>query len=273
MNAFHSAFTDIMLTCPLLPAGLGIFQSDYDYDIIRCMSNAIGLQDIEQEDARKTGKIDVLATGYLVQKMGGKTSGELRELDHAHVDLTPRRPGVVYYSLYAGLCSDRVRVRDDVSGSVIKFTCKQLIKDTKNPEWADHEWRAGYMAVLLGACFMSLGCTIPTYFLSFMRMTYEDEKVGLMRDARTQIRKALFGPDGFVNGKPYDFGSKGLRATVDAGGAPKEDRLYDDGTINVPSPDGDTPEKIKARELADPKGEPYGNMAQKEPSRKAYASM
>lgn len=39
---------------------------------------------------------------------------------------------------------------------------------------------------------------------------------GLMPDAQRQMRRALFGPGGYKNGKPYDFRSKTLLETANS---------------------------------------------------------
>jgi hypothetical protein len=68
--------------------------------------------------------------------------------------------------------------------------------------------------VLLGACAMTLGCQLPDAYVSMLKKVYTEG--GLMRDALKQMRKALFGPDGFKNGVPYDFESKDLVETANS---------------------------------------------------------
>jgi len=121
-----------------------------------------------------------------------------------------------------------------LEGLIAKF-----VKKARNNERVNSAWRPRYVCVLLGACAMTLGCTIPASFKKYLCRTYKDPKeTGLMRDALVQMRKALFGPDGYIDGEPYDFGTKGMRATAEAGGAAKEDRLVP-WQINVASPDGE----------------------------------
>ena len=72
-----------------------------------------------------------------------------------------------------------------------------------------------------------------------MRRHYKD--VGLMRDAKKQMEKALDEDTGYVNGKPWNFGSLGLKETLESGQtAPKEDRLHPT-QINVQEPGADAP--------------------------------
>ena len=72
----------------------------------------------------------------------------------------------------------------------------------------------GYIFMLLGACAMTLGCTIPKRYKTTMQKVYMC--VGLPSDALVQIKKALKGPNGYKDGKPYDFESPGLVETANS---------------------------------------------------------
>jgi hypothetical protein len=67
---------------------------------------------------------------------------------------------------------------------------------------------------------MPLGCILPESYLAMLKKGYTEG--GLMPDALKQMHKALFGPDGFQNGVPYDFESKGLLETANSKEAPKD---------------------------------------------------
>ena len=93
--------------------------------------------------------------------------------------------------------------------------------------------RDGYTFILLGACAMSLGCKLPEATVCLMKKHYNN--VGLMRGAKKQMERALDEKTGYKNGKAWDFGSKGLRETMESGGPPKEDRLFPNA-MNVEEP-------------------------------------
>src|SRR5690242_6727685 len=71
-----------------------------------------------------------------------------------------------------------------------------------------------YCYVLLGACAMTLGCHLPKSFLDMLKIVYTEG--GFLPPALRQLHKALFGPNGFKAGEPYDFESKGLLATANS---------------------------------------------------------
>ena len=105
-----------------------------------------------------------------------------------------------------------------------------------------------YKFVLLGACAISLGCTLPSAFKDCLKKNYKS--VGLMRDAVKQMDKALNGPDGFTDGTPYEFDSAGLDETVMRGGPPDEDLMYPGSNmLNVQSPFGLPP--LSGKDLRD----------------------
>jgi hypothetical protein len=61
---------------------------------------------------------------------------------------------------------------------------------------------------------MMLGCTLPQSYLVMLKKVYTEG--GLMPDALKQMHKALFGPNGFQNGVPYDFECKDLLQTANS---------------------------------------------------------
>jgi hypothetical protein len=79
-----------------------------------------------------------------------------------------------------------------------------------------------YKLIILGACAISLGCTLPDAFKTWLEHAHD--KVNLMPKGVRQLSKALYGPDGAVPGKPFDLGSAGLIATME-GARDDEDEL------------------------------------------------
>ncbi|KAK5128910.1 hypothetical protein LTR85_000243 [Meristemomyces frigidus] len=229
--------------------GLGLFQSDYDYDIISELNDDAGLWALEADDA-KQGKVGVYVE--MIEKAGrGEASAQdVRNLEHKRADetLATKKPNKIYYSMYAKLCSDPERVKTYLENSgVLNKLIRDRLARLSAPDATKDTFRPGYVVVLLGACAMSLGCNLPVEFFHHLRISYAHRtRVGLMRDAITQMSKALFGPNGYTNGKPYDFGSKGLDAVVNTGGPSLADRYFPI-MINVPSPSGTLPQELLAQ--------------------------
>ncbi|KAK4545248.1 hypothetical protein LTR36_003428 [Oleoguttula mirabilis] len=229
--------------------GLGLFQSDYDYDIIQELSQEAGLWLLEADDA-KQGKVGVYIEAIEKADRGEANAQGIRNLEHKRADETEatRKPNEIYYSIYAKLCSHPKRVKAylENSGMLNKLIRDRLAR-LNAPDAKKDTFRPGYAVVLLGACAMSLGCNLPVEFFQHLRASYAHQtRVGLMRDAITQMSKALFGPNGYSNGKSYDFGSKGLDFTVNTGGPSFADRYFP-SMINVPSPAGTLPQEMLAQ--------------------------
>ncbi|KAF2827685.1 hypothetical protein CC86DRAFT_393760 [Ophiobolus disseminans] len=118
----------------------------------------------------------------------------------------------IYYSFHGNICSAPDLVRDHLnSGVLVKLIAEKeatlLAMPTKDRELEFGLQDPCYVYVLLVSCAMTLGL-------------YTEG--GLMPDALKQMKKALFGPDGYVNGAPYDFESKGLLETANSAG--REDK-------------------------------------------------
>lgn len=229
--------------------GLGLFQSDYDYNIIQELNHEAGLWDLEEADAKPS------KTGVYIEALRKAGRGEegpdyVRNIEHKHADETTatKKPNEIYYSIYAKLCSDPKRVKAylEDSGALAKMIRDRLAR-LNAPDPKKDAFRPGYVVVLLGACAMTLGCNLPVEFFQHLRASYAHRtRVGLMRDAITQMSKALFGPNGYSNGKPYNFGRKGLDATVNTGGPALADRYFPT-MPNVPSPSGILPQELLAQ--------------------------
>ncbi|KAK5131466.1 hypothetical protein LTR08_000930 [Meristemomyces frigidus] len=234
--------------------GLGLFQSDYDYNIIFDLNDELELQ-FREIDHAVGGIVGVYTSVMLKSELEEGGSQLLRNVEFSHADVpeAKKKPNEIYYSVYANLCSHPKRVKNylESSGMLSKVIIDRMARlSAPGSEKDDH--RPGYVVVLLGACAMSLGCRLSDEFLEHLRANYANKtRVGLMRDAFTQMKKALFGPDGYKNGVPYDFGSKGFEATAHAGGPPLADRyLPSSGWFNVPSPSGQNPQELLAAYLA-----------------------
>ncbi len=119
------------------------------------------------------------------------------------------------YSIPAGCCSDIELVRKHLDSGVLvdmlaKKEAKILAPLTGSQDELAEYWFSDpcYMYVLLSACAMTLGCQLPASCIAMLKKIYTEG--GLMPDAQRQMHKALFGPNGFKNGEPYDFESKSL---------------------------------------------------------------
>ncbi|CAN9084307.1 unnamed protein product [Alternaria sp. RS040] len=192
--------------------GYCLFQSDQDLDNVGDMGHEAGLTELEE-------------AAKAVAKSQGKGEEDIE--------------GSIHYDLYAPCCSDPEVVRKHLdSGALVDMIAKReakiLAPVNGSTEEAMEHWFSDpcYMYVLLGACAMTHGCQLPASCLAMLKKVYTEG--GLMPDAQRQMHKALFGPNGYKNGEPYDFESKSLLEEVNS----KPDK-HDDGgfrLMNVPNP-------------------------------------
>ncbi|KAJ4346455.1 uncharacterized protein N0V89_010384 [Didymosphaeria variabile] len=164
--------------------GHDLFQSDHDLDMVSEMTHDAGLYKLEEEAIAKA-------------KAAGESDAEKQ----------------IYYNLYGPSHPDVVRHHLD-SGVLVDLIEKKKAKMLAPPNRLDFLRDPCYEYVLLGACAMGLGCTLPSDYLNMLKKVYTEG--GLMSGALMQMRKALFGPDGFTNGVPYDFESKDLIETANS---------------------------------------------------------
>jgi hypothetical protein len=164
---------------------LDLFQSDHDLDIVGDLGHEMGLTKLEDEHQKRA-------------------KAEARDEAASHI----------YFSIYAPLCSDIELVRKHLDSGVLADLIQkkeaELLAQPRKQQWID----LCYVYVLLGACAMTLGCRLPESYLNMLKKVYTEG--GLMPGALKQMHKALFGPDGFQNGVPYDFESKGLLETMNS---------------------------------------------------------
>ena len=150
----------------------------------------------------------------------------------------------IYYTIYGNCCSDPKVVQKHLhSGALIDMIVKKESKmlsaltGSKKEQLENCMSDPCYAYVLLGACAMTLGCKLPDAYIAMLKKVYTEG--GLMPDAQQQMKTALFGPNGYKNGRSYDFESKMLMETANS--PEKEDRKPNSfGFIgmNVPSPGG-----------------------------------
>ena len=140
-----------------------------------------------------------------------------------------------YYSMYGPSHPDVVRTYLDSGILVSLIETKKA--EMLGPPSDSHLFRDPcYAYVLLGACAMSLGCTLPLDYLNTLKKVYTEG--GLMPGALKQMHKALYGPDGFINGVPYDFQSKCLLETAMAKGHQNQTSAGGFQSLNVLGPGG-----------------------------------
>lgn len=95
---------------------------------------------------------------------------------------------------------------------------------------------ADYTFVLLGACAMTLGCSIPPRFKTQIQKHFLH--VGMLECPERQMFKALNGPDGYQEGVPYVF-----KEPADVTAAYKAEMAAKEASggivmMNVPAPFG-----------------------------------
>ena len=161
---------------------LGLFQSDHDYDMISNANAEAGLHKLEEDTVAKA-----------------KASGDADAEEH------------FYYSMYEPSHPAVVREYLD-SGILVELLKKKKVKMLEPPSQWDFLSDPCYAYVLVSACAMSLGCTLPSDDLILLKKVYTEG--GLMPGALKQMHKALYGPDGYNNGVAYDFKSKDLLETA-----------------------------------------------------------
>jgi hypothetical protein len=177
-----SLYTHLTPSANSLP---DLFQSDHDFDLVSDLNHKAVLTTLERQ-----AQTTALAAGK-----------EGQDVD------------CIYYTIYGGSCSDPVWIRQHRDSGVLNTLIaeketKMITTPTTDQELEFHLRDPCYVYVLLGACAMTLGCQLPDLYIAMLKKVYTEG--GLMPDAPKQIKKALFGPDGYTNGTPYDLESKDL---------------------------------------------------------------
>ncbi|KAK5731405.1 hypothetical protein LTR15_001345 [Elasticomyces elasticus] len=183
--------------------GYGLFESDNDLDIVGDLSHEAGLEEVAKK--------------LLAEKPPSQTDEKTGEKTDEKTD--PE----YYLSIHADQNPDdaaNAAVRDHLNaGKLQELVDKYLAKYFANSDEDYHP--PEYILCILGACAMSLGCTLPTLYKAQLKALYPSTL--RMSEANNQMKKALCGPNGFVNGVPYDVESVGLLEMAnrdDGGGAP-----------------------------------------------------
>lgn len=118
-----------------------------------------------------------------------------------------------YLTLFEPSHPDVVRQHLDSGALAVLIEQKKAAMLAKPSKWSFFRDPC-YAYVLLGACAIGLGCTLPVEYITTLKKVYTEG--GLMPGALRQMKKVLFGPDGFTNGVPYNFESKSLLETTNA---------------------------------------------------------
>ncbi|KAI4644745.1 uncharacterized protein J4E78_009564 [Alternaria triticimaculans] len=195
--------------------GYCLFQSDHDFEIVEALDTEAGLfplMEAAQARARAQGKSEEEA---------GRCCA---------------------YSTYAPYCSHPKLIRNHLdSGILVDMIATKEAKMLAGPVGLKEKWFGNwgpdptYVYVLLGACAMTLGCKLPAAYITMLKKVYTEG--GLMPAAQGQMKKALFGPNGYKNGVPYDFKSKSI--TEEANARPSEPANgMGFQMMNVPGPGG-----------------------------------
>jgi len=196
--------------------GFGLFQSDHDYDVVDDLTSEAGLTQLAWKpeaavDAPvKDGGHDTNAD----KNAKGKENATPATDDKKQADGDEEADGIDYenmLSIYANHNPSMeaiAAVRAHLEAGKLKELVDKYKQKTPPNTWTSYP----YTLVILGACAMSLGCKLPPGFKQRLKGLYN--KAGLMDEAEDQMRKALFGPDGYKSGEMYEFGSLGLLDTA-----------------------------------------------------------
>lgn len=175
--------------------GYGLFEGDHDYDVVSDLTGEAGLYDLQEQDIAK-------ARAPEPEKPSKKTSSkQAPNADAETEDDEDEIERCIYYSVFAGHCSDidTVRTYLETSGAMDKLIDKYTaaFHATKKVEvWYGPE----YKLVLLAACAMSLGVKLRPDFKKLVDKLYAH--VGLMELGQKQMEKAL---KEYKGGERYEF--------------------------------------------------------------------
>lgn len=212
-----------------------MFQSDYDYDIVDNLDEEAGLHKLAAEANEALAKSKKPFEGK-----GDKEVG-------------------VHYSVFADHCPSKEAVevvKKHMNAGMLAQLVAKYEGKMNGPDSAKDWHPPQYVLVLIGACAMTLGCTLPPPFVALLKKIYAS--TGLMDEAKMQMRKALHGPNGYVNGTAYNFGSLGLMDTMSqgmsSGGHGKKQGGFT--MMNVQSPGGLPP--LSPEDIADLRRKMHG---------------
>ncbi|KAK5137244.1 hypothetical protein LTR08_000214 [Meristemomyces frigidus] len=156
--------------------GEGLFENENDLEVIRYLDREMGVNDLEHKANTAT------ATG----REKGTNDGV----------------AALRYSVYAPSCSNKdaaEAVKKHLDAGALKLMCTKMVACYFNPLKPSDYTCHGHLAIILGACAMTLGCKldgIPGYkmffgsYSSFLGGIYEPAP--LMDKAKGQMHKALY---------------------------------------------------------------------------------
>lgn len=133
----------------------------------------------------------------------GKTGSDVYDI-HLSIYEGGSHPDVVRKLIDSSVLADYIKIKEAKMLSIPDGTQDQQLEYMSRDPC--------YEYVLLGACAMTLGCHLPDSYIAMLKIVYTEG--GLMPDALKQMHRALFGPEGFKNGQPYDFESDSLIETA-----------------------------------------------------------
>ncbi|KAF1365098.1 hypothetical protein EJ07DRAFT_161210 [Lizonia empirigonia] len=196
--------------------GYGLFQSDHDFDIVCELGDEMGLTKLEEEM-------------QAAAEVAGKTGSDVYDI-YLSIHGGGSHPDVVRKHLDSSVLANCIKAKEAKMLSIPDGSQDQQL------EYMFHD--PCYSYVLLGACAMTLGCHLPDSYIAMLRIVYTEG--GLMPGALKQMHRALFGPEGFKNGQPYDFESKSLIETANSMDDDSEGKSNGRGfkMMNVMSPGG-----------------------------------
>lgn len=217
------------------------FQSDHDYELIEELNNEANLPQLEMA----IKGLDYTPPPPQLEGMGIHLANSGKALfvgQNASVyvsDLLRKGLGRTNYSMYRPFCSDVATVRKhlDAGGVLDKMLAdkeRKMMLDERSSDPGKVSAGPAYEFVFLCACAMSLGCKLSTYTRDVLKKVYMCS--GLLEGAVLQMKKALFGPKGFVEGRPYNFGSLDLNAAMDKANITQQPGP--NGTIGMNVPEG-----------------------------------
>lgn len=201
------------------------FQSDLQLDLIGDLDAEAGLyskklqeEAVKRAEARKReaakAKFDFKDREEKTDSKNVETEdkqSETKETEGEAKDDNDDDEPKVWLTLCADYCPDPELVKEHLDGGVLA----KMVKDREPVMMGKKKggfFNPRYELILLGACAMTLGCTLPTALKNWLKKNYHS--AGLMEDAVDQMDKALHSPNGFKDGEPYDFESPGLLETV-----------------------------------------------------------
>ena len=219
--------------------GLGLFESDHDFDSISYMYDPAGLEALEGKAKERAAQ----------KKSQSKQAGATKPAGTDKSASASEGEDRCTLSLFSGHCDDVDLVRDHLDSGALgklighyKAAMDEKSQYLKTAGLSDHDEvmgedardRAVYDFVLLGACAMSLGCKIPSDYKELMIKLYRTTQ--FQRDARGQLQVALGdGPNRYKDGVAHQFAGLGELP----GDREREDRIYPNGRlINVWAPFG-----------------------------------